>query len=383
MTGYEDEHFLGLPLDAAPVSNGAPVTEGTTKGFKIVVEARKFDDGSGSDSESSSGASARSGSSLLSRRSNSSMYKSGLSIANDKMGDSRSYRELLESKGYKITGVIGRGQNSGFLVHAAVRENQKYAVKVSIETGQEGTNGDAIRKEYQVLRRLEHDRIVKAYGLEDELDEGIKGVAMILEMCHGSTLNKWLPWHDRDRDRMVLDVACRRQCLTQIASAIAYLHSVGIAHRDLHSKNVVVHASQSSSGFDSQSVQVKVIDLGCARDLDSDEAMEADINVNILPVGATRPCDVFALGLLGASLIAGKEVSSWTVVPTGAQDDSSKKLRLPPSGRKDTEMKASFKEFLLALLETDHTHRLTASEAMCRIPKESEWLEIVSKKISL
>ena len=71
------------------------------------------------------------------------------------------------------------------------------------------------------------------------------------------------------------------------------------------------------------------------------------------------------------------------VVPTGAQDDSSKKLRLPPSGRKDTEMKASFKEFLLALLETDHTHRLTASEAMCRIPKESEWLEIVSKKISL
>ena len=139
---------------------------------------------------------------------------------------------------------------------------------------QEGTNGDAIRKEYQVLRRLEHDRIVKAYGLEDELDEGIKGVAMILEMCHGSTLNKWLPWHDRDRDRMVLDVACRRQCLTQIASAIAYLHSVGIAHRDLHSKNVVVHASQSSSGFDSQSVQVKVIDLGCARDLDSDEAME-------------------------------------------------------------------------------------------------------------
>ena len=106
MTGYEDEHFLGLPLDAAPVSNGAPVTEGTTKGFKIVVEARKFDDGSGSDSESSSGASARSGSSLLSRRSNSSMYKSGLSIANDKMGDSRSYRELLESKGYKITGGV-------------------------------------------------------------------------------------------------------------------------------------------------------------------------------------------------------------------------------------------------------------------------------------
>ena len=123
------------------------------------------------------------------------------------------------------------------------------------------------------MSRLQHDSIVKAYALEDELDEGVKGVAMILELCRGSTLNRWLPWHDRDR--VVLDVACRRQCLTQIASAIAYLHSVRIAHRDLHSKNVVMHASQTSGRYESASVQVKVIDLGCARDIDSDEAMEA------------------------------------------------------------------------------------------------------------
>ena len=44
----------------------------------------------------------------------------------------------------------------------------------------------------------------------------------------------------------------------------------------------------------------------------SSQRTKADINVNILPVGATRPCDIFALGLLGASLVAGKEVSSWT-----------------------------------------------------------------------
>ena len=138
---------------------------------------------------------------------------------------------------------------------------------------EEGTNGDAIRKEYQVLSRLQHERIVKVYGLEDELDEGVKGVAMILELCRGSTLNRWLPWYDKGT--IVLDVACRRQCLTQIASAIAYLHSVGIAHRDLHSKNVVVHAVKTSGRYESESVQVKVIDLGCARSIDSEEAMEA------------------------------------------------------------------------------------------------------------
>ncbi|CAE7260557.1 unnamed protein product [Symbiodinium sp. CCMP2592] len=381
MTGHEDALSHSLPTAFAMTSSEGK--EGTTKGFKLVVEAKKFDDGSGSDSESSSGASAKSGSSLLSRRSQSSMYKSGLSIsAKDKVGDTRSYRELLESKGYKIRGVIGRGQNSGFLVHSAIREDQEYAVKVSIETGQEGTNGDAIRKEFQFLKGLQHERIVKAYALEDELDEGVKGVAMILELCHGSTLNRWLPWHDKSTT--ALDVACRRQCLTQIASAIAYLHSVGIAHRDLHSKNVVMHVSQINGRYESESVQVKVIDLGCARAIDSEEAMEADINVNILPVGATRPCDIFALGLLGASLVAGKEVSSWTVVPTGSpSEESARKLRLPPSGRKDTDMTPTLKEFLLVLLETDHSRRLAASEVVYRMPKESEWLEITTKKISL
>ena len=107
MTGCEDGALSSLPPASSLTSNDGK--EGTTKGFKLVAEARKFDDGSGSDSESSSGASAKSGSSLLSRRSQSSMYKSGLSIsAKDKLGDSRSYRELLESKGYKITGRTRR-----------------------------------------------------------------------------------------------------------------------------------------------------------------------------------------------------------------------------------------------------------------------------------
>ena len=107
MTGC-DHGLSALPPVGTLTSNDGH--EGATRGFKLLIEAKKFDDGSGSDSESSSGASAKSGSSLLSRRSQSSMYKSGLSISKDTMGDSRSYRELLESKGYKITGrVLDKG----------------------------------------------------------------------------------------------------------------------------------------------------------------------------------------------------------------------------------------------------------------------------------
>ena len=38
-----------------------------------------------------------------------------------------------------LAGIIGRGQNSGFLVHSAVKNGEKFAVKVSTENEEEGS----------------------------------------------------------------------------------------------------------------------------------------------------------------------------------------------------------------------------------------------------
>jgi len=343
-----------------------------------------------SDAESSSGASVKSGaSSLLSRR---SQGRSGLSITSKGAAeDLKTYRDLLLSKGYSITGIIGRGQNSGFVVHSAVKNGEKFAVKVSTENEEEGTNGDALRREYAVLSRLSHENIVKAYNIwRGHVDEGIKGSAMVLEFCPGSTLNRSLPY--TSPSATVGNMAWRRSCLKQIATAVAHLHSLGLAHRDLHSKNVVINFSSADGGSEgyptdertksepsaSSVVTVKVVDFGCAGPLSSERSVEEDVNVNILPVGSTQPCDVFALGLLGVSLFAGKEMSSWSVVPA---DGGQSTLRLPPCGLKGYRLTKIFEEYLLGLLNVEFANRFKAQDAVDKIPEETQW--VMTKKLSL
>jgi len=324
------------------------------------------------DSDTESERSYKSASSLLSRR---SANRSSLSICSDKgegKGEAKSYRDLLYNKGYHITGILGRGQNSGFVVHSAMKDGQKFAVKVSTENAQEGTNGEVLRREFAVLSKLKHENIVQAFSMwQGDADDGTRGAAMVLELCKGSTLNRVLPWSQVS----FFDMECRRKTLLQIANAVSYLHELGLSHCDLHSKNVVVDAACEDGLYRSDSVLTKVIDFGCARTLKEEMSVEADINVNILPVGSTQPCDIFALGLIGCSLIAGKEISSWSVVPNSGNGSS---ICLPKCALADWELSKEGKEYLHALLAESST-RFSASEAFRWLPEGGLWLVRTSK----
>ncbi|CAK9094183.1 Probable serine/threonine-protein kinase kinY (DdKinY) [Durusdinium trenchii] len=250
-----------------------------------------------------------------------------------------------------------------------MKNGEKFAVKVSTESEQdEGTNGGALRREYATLSSLKHPNIVRALQIwQGHVDEGMKGSAMILEFCGGIRLSRRLPWSDA-----TFQLAARRKCLWQIADAVAYLHSLLVAHRDLHCKNVLVN----EVGKD---IEVKVLDFGCARPLNSDGGVEEDVNVNILPVGSTQPCDIFAMGLIGCSIISGKEISSWGVVPP----DGESSITLPACGAKDFRLTGLMSEYLLGMLEVNGERRFKAPEALSRLPEESQWLMTQPKKLSL
>eukprot|EP00913_Durusdinium_trenchii_P028963 g27157.t1 len=286
--------------------------------------------------------------------------------------DTKTYRDLLLSKGYHITGILGRGQNSDFVVHSAMKNGEKFAVKVSTESEQDGTNGGALRREYATLSSLKHPNIVRALQIwQGHVDEGMKGSAMILEFCGGIRLSRRLPWSDA-----TFQLAARRKCLWQIdawcresyrnhdADAVAYLHSLLVAHRDLHCKNVLVN----EVGKD---IEVKVLDFGCARPLNSDGGVEDGVG--------RPPCDIFAMGLIGCSIISGKEISSWGVVPP----DGESSITLPACGAKDFRLTGLMSEYLLGMLEVNGERRFKAPEALSRLPEESQWLMTQPKKLSL
>jgi serine/threonine protein kinase len=150
---------------------------------------------------------------------------------------------------YRIGRVIGEGGTS-IVAEAFDRETgQSYAVKI-IGKGEKMTKNvsAAVEREIRVLKRLNHPNIVKLIEVVREE----KNIFVVLENCEGGSLLN----HILSGAKMGLAEVVR--VFRQIASAVGYLHSEGIAHGDLKPDNIVL----------TKSGEVKLIDFGyCKEDV--------------------------------------------------------------------------------------------------------------------
>jgi len=102
-----------------------------------------------------------------------------------------------------------------------------------------------LRKEYQVMLRLNHPGIVRVAAMEDTAQTG---PVILMELVEGETLGEFAGRASR-RERSAAAV--------RLLQAAAYMHSKGVCHLDLKPENVMV------SGHGDGPV-VKIIDFGMA-----------------------------------------------------------------------------------------------------------------------
>jgi len=122
-------------------------------------------------------------------------------------------------------------------------------------------------REAKVLASLNHPNIASIYGLEES--NGVR--ALVMELVEGPTLG------DRIKQGLIpLDEAL--PMAKQIAEALEYAHERGIIHRDLKPSNVKL----TPDG------QVKVLDFGLAKALESESTEEELQNSPTLSAAATR-----------------------------------------------------------------------------------------------
>ncbi len=104
-----------------------------------------------------------------------------------------------------------------------------------------------LRKELEILMLMQHPAVVTTYGMEEVAP---LGRCIVMEYVDGVTLDSWQQQTDKSR---------RRRAARKLTEAVAYIHSKGIAHRDLKPQNILVTRNGE---------QVKLIDFGLA-DTDS------------------------------------------------------------------------------------------------------------------
>ncbi|XP_015361695.1 inhibitor of nuclear factor kappa-B kinase subunit beta isoform X2 [Marmota marmota marmota] len=121
-------------------------------------------------------------------------------------------------------------------------------------------NRDRWCLEIQIMRRLNHPNVVAAR----DVPEGMQNLApndlplLAMEYCQGGDLRKYLNQFENCcglREGAILTL------LSDIASALRYLHENRIIHRDLKPENIVLQQGE-------QRLIHKIIDLGYAKELD-------------------------------------------------------------------------------------------------------------------
>lgn len=144
---------------------------------------------------------------------------------------SRSYCDLYRAKRY------GRW----FLLKCLKKEHEADAAYQQM-----------LRKELEVLMRLQHPGVMQAVGMETVALPGRGAVAcMVAEWIDGSTLGEYM--------RTPLPLKQLRRIALELAEALAYVHQQQVVHRDLKPSNVMI---THNGGY------VKLIDFGLA-DTDS------------------------------------------------------------------------------------------------------------------
>ena len=108
------------------------------------------------------------------------------------------------------------------------------------------------RQEYTLTQKLESDRIIKAYGLE----EYQRTLVMILEDFGAISLKEW---HQENKNLSVsqfLDLA------TQITASISDIHAYKVIHKDINPSNI---------GINPDDGRIKLLDLGIATEFTSEQ----------------------------------------------------------------------------------------------------------------
>lgn len=118
-----------------------------------------------------------------------------------------------------------------------------------------------LRKELEVLMRLQHPHVVQAVGFENV---DTLGPCIIMEWIEGCTLKEWLQGPAADAAGAQGARRLRERLAMELLQAVAYVHSMGIVHRDLKPQNVMVTRNGQS---------IKLIDFSLA-DSDGDAVLK-------------------------------------------------------------------------------------------------------------
>ena len=203
---------------------------------------------------------------------------------------------------FRLMDIIGSGgMGVIYKAHHIKNKAEFYAVKVLREELSE--NQDIVKRfkqEASIIDNLEHDNIVKII----ERGQYKQKFFIAMEFLEGKTLETVLTedgW---------LSLPDSLHIMTQIADALAFIHSKNVIHRDLKPSNIILTNHKSSGNV------VKLLDFGVARLKFQMKLTRTGVLLGTTPYlspeqitssDVSTASDIFSLGIIYYEMLCGRK----------------------------------------------------------------------------
>ena len=197
---------------------------------------------------------------------------------------------------YTIGKLIGTGAYASVKSAFLKSENKTYALKTYEKYRlTDPSKKKNVDREIDILKKLNHPNVVRMY----DLIETPKQLHLVLELIPGGSLGSYLK---KKPNKRFEELECKIM-FKQIVSAIEYIHSQKVTHRDLKLENLLL----DSSGM------IKIIDFGFSTCFSHEKKVKifCGTPTYMAPEIVSRkeylgpPADIWALGILLYVMLVG------------------------------------------------------------------------------
>uniref|UniRef100_A0A915KU61 non-specific serine/threonine protein kinase n=1 Tax=Romanomermis culicivorax TaxID=13658 RepID=A0A915KU61_ROMCU len=143
---------------------------------------------------------------------------------------------------YSLSRTIGKGNFAVVKLGKHDITKSKVAVKIIDKTSIDSENLRKVYREIQILKQLVHPHIIRLY----QVMENDSKLFIITEYASGGEVFEYLRKNNRMSEREA------RKVFRQIVAAVAYCHTLNIAHRDIKAENLLF----------SETLDIKLVDFG-------------------------------------------------------------------------------------------------------------------------
>jgi serine/threonine protein kinase len=253
---------------------------------------------------------------------------------------SLSHHHLKSDDGTSATGATSFSSSSSSSMVYAMKSIHLHCVK-------DPTFVNELKNEIEVLKTLDHPHIIKIF----ETFDYNKQIFVVMELCSGGDLYSRDPYTEEDAARIT----------SGILSAVAYMHSKGVLHRDLKYENILF-----TDG--SPKAPIKLIDFGLSREVMEHEKL-TDLAGTIYTMAPEviqgqygKPADLWSVGVIAYMLMS----SQMPFYGTKRREVVNRILvgKYDYKGRRWKRISEQGKAFVEDLLVLDPDDRSTADEAL-------------------